>query len=462
VRRTLSIGAEWTLRYTLALLVTISVFAGYTYSEIARSTERDARLVLQLQVEEVATAWRRSGGNLEVIGEVIDRGVTSADGTLKLGLQVFPGEDGPGIVAGSLAAHSIEAPPLLLEDGEPTWRQLDVGENYPYLVMTIPVRGGVVQGALYMRRFVRNARDVRDIYLYAIPVVGILTALIGYALARGSLRPLAEMNRTARRISATHLDEAIPTTGSGDELDELALTLNQMVGRIRRGVERARRFAGNAAHQLRTPLNSLRSRLEVTLEKERPVAEYQQILSETVQEMQSLSETVHGMMRLAQSEAGLAPEQRTQVPLADLLDEVVEFFIPLAGEKGLIVDANVADAPAVPGDASWLNQLFANLLHNAIKYTPDRGKIGVSMTETADQIAIHVEDSGPGIAAEEQARIFEPFHRAATAPNAPGAGLGLPIAREIARAHGGDIQVDSTPGKGARFSVWLPLETPEV
>ena len=118
-------------------------------------------------------------------------------------------------------------------------------------------------------RFIRNARDVRDIYFWTLPLAVIATLGLGTLLVRGSLRPIAGITRTARRISGTHLDEKLPTTGSGDELDELATTLNEMMDRIRHSVERMQRFSANAAHELRTPLNALRSRLEVTLEQSR-------------------------------------------------------------------------------------------------------------------------------------------------------------------------------------------------
>jgi two-component system heavy metal sensor histidine kinase CusS len=277
---------------------------------------------------------------------------------------------------------------------------------------------------------------------------------------RGSLRPIAAINRAAQRISGTHLDERIPTTGSGDELDQLANTLNEMMARIRRSVEHMQRFSANAAHELRTPLNALRSRLEVTLENDRSPDEYRKILGETAEQVALLSDSVHAMLRLAQSEAGLAPEHRVPVPIAPLLEEVADFFGPLAEEQGLALELGAFDDATVSGEPAWLRQAVANLVDNAIRYTPEGGRIQLSAQrdDGARAVAIRVADTGPGIEAAEQERIFEPFHRVRGEHAAgPGAGLGLALAREIARAHGGDVSVESAPGEGSRFTVRLPL-----
>ncbi|MCP5066909.1 MAG: HAMP domain-containing protein [bacterium] len=450
-----SIGVQWALRYTVALLVTVSVFGVFTYTQIARRTESDARLVLELQVNEVAV--HAAAGEPDAMVETIERGIASADPELKLGFALFD-TDGNLIVArGSLALYPTPLPEgVLAGEDQSGADQVEVGENYPYLVMAVRAPPGFVQGAIYTRPFVRNARDVRDIYLYSLPVLLLVTAGLGYALARGSLRPLAEMNATARHISGANLEERIPTTGSGDELDELAATLNEMIARIGRSVQRARRFSGNAAHELRTPLNSLRSRLEVTLEQPRDAEEARKALAETAAEVEGLSNIVHAMMRLAQSEAGLAPEQRSPVDLSSLLREVVAFFAPLAEEAEVELVTELGDPVWVPGDPSWLHELFANLLDNAIKYTPGGGRVEVTIERQVDAVIIRIRDEGIGIPPEDLTRIFEPFHRVGDRSMAPGVGLGLPISRELARAHGGELQVESRPGEGTTFLVRLP------
>lgn len=462
VRRSVSIGTRWTLRFTAALLVTVSIFAVYTYSQVVRHTERDAKLHLEFQVKEIARAIRDAWPTAPSVVEIVERNISIAESDLKLGIRIFDAEGRVLLERGSLATQ-----PLDLSEEWQTGRserlsyQADFGGGYPYLVMELPAKDSFVQGALYTRRFVRNARTVRDIYLYSLPVLLLLTAALGSWLARGSLRPIQQINRTARRITGTHLEETIPTTGNRDELDELAHTLNEMIASIRASVDRMQRFSANAAHELRTPLNAMRSRIDVTLEKEREPGEYRRILGDIAAEVESLSSSVHAMLRLAQTEAGLAPGQRVPVEISSLLEEVVEFFRPLAAEAGVQLSAELDDPVTVPGDASWLHQLFANLLHNAVKYTPAGGRIELSVAPRERGVEVRVRDTGIGIDPEQAAKVFEPFHRIAGGTEASGVGLGLPLAREIARAHGGEITLESEPGSGSTFTVSLPAVPPD-
>jgi len=457
VRRSVSIGTRWTLRYTAALLVTVSIFAAYTYSQVERRTERDAELHLELQVKEIVDAIRDSWPTAPSVIDIIDRNIAIAESDLRLGVQIFDPKGRVLLKRGSLAHQDLGLSGKLRDrGGGRVSYEADFGGKYRYLVMEMPADNCFVQGALYTRRFVRNARTVRDIYLYSLPILLLLTAVLGSLLARGSLRPIKEINRTARRITGTHLDETIPTTGNRDELDDLAHTLNDMIASIRASVRRMQRFSANAAHELRTPLNAMRSRIDVTLEKQREPEEYRRILGEMAEEVESLSNSVHAMMRLAQSEAGLQPEQRVPVEISSLLGEVVEFFQPLASDAGVRLSLQPADPVTVPGDPSWLHQLFANLLHNAVKYTPGGGRIDVAITPAEAWVEVIVSDTGVGIDPEQASRVFEPFHRVAGRREAPGVGLGLPLAREIARAHGGEIVLESAPGSGSSFTVKLP------
>jgi signal transduction histidine kinase len=292
------------------------------------------------------------------------------------------------------------------------------------------------------------------------PFLLLLTAGLGYALSRGMLRPIADMTRTARRISAHQLDETIPRTGSGDELDELAATLNEMLGRVREGVERVKRFSVDAAHQLRTPLTAMQSEIEVTLAKERDAGQYRQALEDMLVQVATLSETVNGMLRLAQSEGGPDAGHRRRVAIDQLLSEVVEFFAALAEERGHDL-AFTGEAKAwVEGDPVWLHQLFANLIHNALKYTPEGGRVEVDAAEVDDEVRVRVRDDGVGMTEADRAVAFAQYQRGSASSAGDGMGLGLALAREIARAHGGSIEIESEPGRGSTFAVRLPRANP--
>lgn len=459
----LSIGARWTIRFAAALLVAVSLFAGYSYVRIESNILQDAKLILDLQLEELEESLIGRQPNSKKVVEVAELSTLVANPDLKLGLQIFDRDGELRLARGSLAIHELEYPKWIRDTAESRIvHEVDFGENYPYLVIARRLDDGrVVQGALYLRRFIRSGRDVRDVYLWALPLAFGVTLALGMWLVRGSLRPISEITKTARRISGTHLDEAIPVTGTGDELDELAHTLNDMMERIRRSVGRMRRFSANAAHELRTPINALRSRLEVTLEQERTPDEYRKILGETAEQMATLTESVQAMMRLAQSEAGLRAEDRVPVELGPLLRDVCEFFEPLAEQEGLkLVVGETAEA-SLDGEPTWLHRCFANLIDNAVRYTPEGGSIHVSSELALEGAAleIRVRDTGIGIAPAEHARVFEPYHRVREGSRETrGTGLGLPLVREIARAHGGDCTLESALGEGAQFTIRLPLD----
>jgi two-component system OmpR family sensor kinase len=311
--------------------------------------------------------------------------------------------------------------------------------------------------AIDTRRYAENVAAVREVIELALPLTLLFTVGVGWLLARGSLAPIQRINQTARRISGSNLDESIPTRGSGDELDQLAETLNEMMARIREGVERMRRFNANAAHELRTPLSRICGRVESVLQRPRRDEEYREALQQVLLEAQELAAGVNAMLRLSQSEAGLSREQRQPVALGPLLSTLVEFFGPLAEERGITVEAGPLAPVAVAGDGAWLRQLFSNLVDNAVKYCSAGDRVRVEAERLGDEVCVRVTDDGPGIAAAELAEIFERFERGSSQQARPGFGLGLPLVREIARAHGGRIEAASEPGKGATFSVWLPI-----
>jgi two-component system heavy metal sensor histidine kinase CusS len=254
----------------------------------------------------------------------------------------------------------------------------------------------------------------------------------------------------------------IPVAETGDELDQLAETLNEMIARIRQSFEKTQRFSAAAAHQLRTPLSRLQSQLELTLEDPELGAELRRSLRATLSDVEELAETVRSMLQLASSEAGLDPGRRTWVSVDPILESVVEFYEPLARERGLHLFRSGDSEARVLGDATWLRQLFANLVENALRFTRQQGgRIEVASEVTEESIVVQVRDTGIGIAADDLERVFDRFHALAQESGRAGSGLGLTIAREIARAHQGEITVESVEGSGACFTVTLPRSEAE-
>lgn len=451
--RRLSIGAQWTLRIALVMLFTASAFSAYVYERAERGIEKDAKTLIKLQLAQVLEFMEEHPRDPTEWTAFAQRQVGAADPDLRLGISIFDTDGEVVHEAGSAFGAGVGLPPEELL-GE--LREVDLGRNYKFLALARRGEQGTVQVLVYSRLFARSAARVRDAFVGALPVLLLLTAGLGWWLSRGSLRPIADMTRAARRITANQLDETIPRTGSGDELDQLAATLNDMIARVREGMERVKRFSVDAAHQLRTPLTAIQNEIEVTLAKDRSEREYRVVLEDMLVQVATLSETVDGMLRLAQSEGGLDRAHRKRIEVDALVEEVVEFFAALAEERSIDLQVTSESKASVVGDPTWLHQLFANILHNALKYTPEGGRVAVAATADDTEVAISVRDDGVGMTEEDRARVFARFQRGSASSAGDGMGLGLALAREIARAHGGVIEVESAPGKGSTFTVRLP------
>lgn len=461
--RRLSIGAKWTLRYMAVMLITTSAFSVFVYHRVEQRIQKDAGLLMELQLAQLIAYIDDHPGATREWAVFGDRLVEGADPELRLGIEFF---DLDGRSVGSVGAASMIDIPLpsalLLGGHEGRPREVEVGWGYPYLVLGSRGGHGIAQVMVYSRPFVRSVAGIRGAFVSALPILVLLTAGLGFALSRGSLRPISAITRTARRISTRQIDERIPTTGSGDELDDLARTLNDMLARIREGVDRVRRFSVDAAHQLRTPLSAMQSEIDVTLAKQRTTDEYRVVLGDLLAQVRRLSDTVNAMLRLAQSEGGLDGSYTVRVEIDPLLEDVGDFFFALAEERGVALAVVPESKGAVRGDATWLHQLFANLVHNALQYTPEGGHVTVEARPDGDHVAVRVRDTGPGMSEADRAIAFSRFQRGSASTVSEGLGLGLALAKEIARAHGGSIEIESASGAGSMFTVRLPLAPPDA
>jgi two-component system OmpR family sensor kinase len=301
-------------------------------------------------------------------------------------------------------------------------------------------------------------------FLFLGGAVAILVAVtaIGVVLARGALRPVDQIVARARLIGAANLTERLPVPGSADELGRLAATLNEMLDRIERSVESQRRFTADASHELRSPLSRLRSELEVTLRRPRTLADYEAVLRSALEEVERLSRLTEELLMLARLDSGeVVARPEAPVALAPLVETELNRLKPEADARQITVAVTGPPGMAVqaPGDA--LGLVIANLLHNAIKFSPPTGRVTVTLRPEGTEAVLSVANSGSGIPPEDLPRVFERFYRGtpSRSPDLPGVGLGLAIARAIVEAHGGRIAVESTRGAPTTFTVRLPLAT---
>jgi len=280
---------------------------------------------------------------------------------------------------------------------------------------------------------------------------------VGLVLARRSLVRIDQINRTAQTILDGQLHGRVPLGGSGDEFDQLAVNLNIMLERIERLVEAMRAVTRNVAHDLRTPLNRLRNRLELALMEPQPQAEAETVMAEAIIEVDAILATFNALLSIARLEGRLPQENFQDLALDELAAAMAELYAPLAEDQGLVLETVLQPGLSVRGDRHLLSQALANLLDNAIKYTPPGGKVVVSVAKDGDKASLSVIDNGPGIPLSQWTRVLEPFVRLDETRQSPGAGLGLSLVAAIAEAHGAALRLeDAKPGLTVSLDLTLP------
>jgi signal transduction histidine kinase len=276
-------------------------------------------------------------------------------------------------------------------------------------------------------------------------------------LARQLLTPINALSATADTICGAKSAEFGLDSPYG-EFQQLALTFNAMLARLRKSGESQRRFVDYAAHEMQTPLTVLQANLEVTLHKARTIEEYREALLANLEQVERLGTLARELLALSRLSGDRSPVRLTSLELEPLLKELIGELTVLAEDRQIRLALQAQPVPAVLGDSQWLKQLFINLLDNALRYTGEGGTVTVSLRQDGKEVAIEVEDTGLGIEPEHLPHLFERFYRtdAARSRNSGGTGLGLPIVMEIAQAHRGTITVESEVGKGSVFTFKLP------
>jgi heavy metal sensor kinase len=290
------------------------------------------------------------------------------------------------------------------------------------------------------------------------PGLVVLSGLVGIFLARITLDPVNRMIDTIRGITAENLKARVtlPKTSADDEVRRLAETFNGMLDRLERSFSSQRRFVEELSHELKTPLAVLRGEIEVALKKSRTPEEYAAVLRSGLEEVNRLAGLSENLLTAARYDSSTLTLEKAAVDLGRLVREAAADMAVIAEEKNLGLHVKAADGTVTRADPSRLRQLVLNLLDNALKYTPSGGAVSVAVVPEPGGARICVEDTGRGISARDLPHIFDRFYRVTEKNGAAGFGLGLTIARAIAEAHGGRIEVSSELGRGTVFSVFLP------
>ena len=288
-----------------------------------------------------------------------------------------------------------------------------------------------------------------------------LAAGVGWFMARRAVSGVETITRTAQGISGGTLEKRVPVKTKGDEIDQLAMTFNQMLDRVQTLVTEIKEMSDNIAHDLKSPLTRIRGIAEVTLTTGKSLNEYENMAASTIEECDRLLDMINTMLMISKTESGVNTLSREEIDLEGLVREACALFEPTAEDKGVTLSYDVPHKSHLVGDNRMIQRMLSNLLDNAIKYTPSGGAVTVSVSENDERnVVIAVEDTGIGISPNDLPRIFERFYRCDESRSRPGIGLGLSLARAIARAHGGDITVTSRLNEGSTFAVTLPKSLP--
>jgi heavy metal sensor kinase len=288
----------------------------------------------------------------------------------------------------------------------------------------------------------------------------VCACIVGWFIAKRAMSGVERVTKTADNISKADFGLRVQPGKEGKEINDMINAFNNMLERIEQLLTEMKQITSNIAHDLRSPLTRIRGIAEVTLTGEQNNNQYQEMTANIIEECDRLIQLINTMLEIAETDSGVEKLVATNVNLTEIVRNACELFLPVADDKGLLIEMDIPPEPLITrGNREKLQRVIANLIDNAIKYTPQGGKVALKIERTSAHAKISVIDSGIGITQEELPHIFERFYRGDRSRSTPGNGLGLSLAQAVIRLHKGDIKVESAPDKGSKFTIILPLQT---
>jgi signal transduction histidine kinase len=430
--------------------LSVSGVLGFVYWSTVSVIEAQSDATIEAEIAGLEEQYRERGpfGLIEIIG------ARSADETRRRGIYLLT-DPALNPLAGNLSRWPDEA------RGDPRWVDFHItaakstgGPTQYARARTFRLQGGfhlLVGRDLTERTEFR--KTIKDALIWALGITLLLGVGGGLLLSRQYLHRLDAFNEGSRAILRGDISQRMPETGSGDEFDRLAQNLNEMLDQISRLVDGMRGVADNIAHDLRSPISRLRSRLELTLMDPPDTARYRAALEKTIEEADAILETFNGLLAIALAESGALRENFERLDLAALARDAAELYDAAAEELGQTLVLETDGEPAAMGDRNLLSQALANLLDNALKHTPAGGRIVLAVRTGADgRPELTVSDTGPGIPAEARSRVLERFTRLDSSRSTKGSGLGLSLVAATARLHDAELLLeDNEPGLRVRL-----------
>jgi len=491
----LGIRAQLMVWYTAVFALLILLFSIILYTTIQASLASGVDTALQIRTQQIAAGVTIEAGKIsiqDVTGDLpgLDNGTSSGpnqnsnpqtnqtDGTnstsqsgpqsdVNIGILVRILDKNGHIFYSSPAFKKLSIPSASITDPlhSVPWQGTITAHNgqavrlYSIALIDNDSTFGVIQVGESLAQLTSTLQSITFALLAIAPFVLLMGAIVSYWLAKRAFRPILRLTRTAREIKAGDLHQRVPIPQAKDEVHDLALTLNEMIGRLDLAFSQQRRFVADASHELRTPVTVIRSITDVALAQPLNSEEYVSVLSDINAESERLGRLINDLLALARADEGAVQLDHERIRLDLLAFDVIAAMEPLAIERNIALQLEKMPPVTIQGDTARLIQVLMGLMDNALTYTNTGGTITLSIDTTETSASFSISDTGIGIAPEDLPHIFERFYRADPARSrvVGGSGLGLAIVDWVVRTHGGSIAVESQPGQGSTFTVTLPL-----
>ena len=456
-RRTL--GFRLGLWYAVIFVASSLALIALTYLLLSASLRQYDREIIQSTLVRYAGAYQ--AGGVDGLAAAIRRDQAAARYEPLFVRTVGPFQDlvflSPQAEWRRFDTSQLATPEL---SGQQSWATLgsgDQGELLEVASVRLP-DGSLFQVGKSTARRAALLRRFRVVLLVDFVTVVVIGLVGGAAFTRSALRPLRDLTATVREIMRTgRIRSRVPARATGDALDELGVLVNAMLDRIEGLIAGMRGALDNVAHDLRTPMMRLRSIAESALQSGNEPAALREALADCLEESEHLVGMLNALMDISEAETGTMRLQQEPVNLIELVQQAVELYEDVAEEKQIVLQNTASGELWARVDRTRVRQVIANLLDNAIKYTPGGGRVQIDASRAGSEAIITVTDTGVGISPDDLPRIWERLYRGDKSRSERGLGLGLSLVKAIVEAHGGQVTVASTPGHGTRFELHLPL-----